>query len=182
MEQTKTSILLNNGDFFDFNDPFRHEFDIKTIAHALSHVCRYTGHSDKFYSVAEHSVLVSRIVPESAALAGLLHDASEAFCGDVSSPLKALLPEYKKIEEAVQEALFNYFNLSWPMPRSVHVADKQLYKAEREQIATGGVDNLWHTRTKIADVVITGMQPKDAKAFFLSRFNELTALRQKSAA
>src|SRR4051812_16341267 len=95
--QTKSAILLHNGDFFDFKDPRNHNYDIKAIAHALSNLCRYTGHSKRFYSVAEHCVLVSRLVDPRFAFEGLMHDASEAFCGDVASPLKKLLPGYARI-------------------------------------------------------------------------------------
>jgi hypothetical protein len=112
MEQTKSSITTLSGKFFDILKPEEYEYDIEEIATALSNLCRYTGHVNTFYSVAEHSVLVSRIVPERLALAGLLHDASEAYLGDVSSPLKKLLPEYKRIEDRVQRAIEELLDLA----------------------------------------------------------------------
>lgn len=121
-EQTKSSISTVSGRFFDILKPEDYEFDIDEIATALSNICRYTGHVNKFYSVAEHSVLVSRLVPSRLALAGLLHDASEAFVGDVSSPLKRLLPDYKRIEERVQEAIADQFGLPYPFPQEVHLS------------------------------------------------------------
>ena len=171
--QTVSSIALYNGDFFDFNDPESHDFDIDVISHALANICRFTGHTIRHYSVAEHSVLVSRLLPDRYALDGLMHDAAEAYIGDVSSPLKALLPEYRKIEEKVEKALARHFGTSYPMPDVVKAVDKSLYLAEVRQM-TYGSDKLW-SRDKVApDVMIAGMQAKDAKQFFLSRFRELT--------
>jgi len=100
-----TWITTNSGKRFDFTQPFDNTFDIHDIAHALAHINRFTGHTDQPYSVAQHSVYVSNIVPPRYALAGLMHDAAEAYLGDVSAPLKALLPEYKRIEHEVEMAL-----------------------------------------------------------------------------
>lgn len=172
-KQTKASIALANGSYLDYNNPSATDFDIGLIAHALSNICRYGGHSRKFYSVAEHSVLVSRVVPDDLALVGLLHDASEAFVGDMPSPLKKMCQSYRTIENRVQEAIANQFNLPYPFPHDVHVADKRVYLAERKQI-TDAEDKLWHTEYTPAEVTVTGMPPKDAKNFFLSRYEELT--------
>ena len=100
-------------------------------------MCRYTGHVTSFYSVAEHCVLVSHLVPSKYALCGLLHDASEAFVGDVASPLKKLLPEYQKIEDNIQKSIARNYDLPFPFPEEIHVADKQLYWTERQTIAPG---------------------------------------------
>lgn len=188
--QTKTAIALSNGDFFDFRKPHEHEFDIKSIGFALSNLCRYTGHVNpgKFYSVAEHCVLVSRVVPPKYALEGLLHDASEAYCGDVASPLKRLLPGYNRIEESVQEAISTYFGLTYPFPEEVHKADKALYIRERQTIANCGSDALWHTDVPAAEVEVLGLTPKKAYQLFMDRYEELTrnakgfaVLRKKAA-
>ena len=174
-EQTKSSISTVSGRFFDILKPEDYEFDIDEIATALSNICRYTGHVNKFYSVAEHSVLVSHLVPSRLALAGLLHDASEAFVGDVSSPLKKLLPEYKRIEERVQEAIADQVGLPYPFPQEVHEADKRMYWNERQNVAPGPKDTLWHTEFRAArKVTATGMSPIIAKRMFLSRYKEIT--------
>lgn len=167
--QVKNSISTYNGDFFDFDNPETFDYDIETIAHALSNICRYGGHSDKFYSVAEHSVLVSRVVPDHLRMCGLLHDASEAFVGDMPSPLKALCPDYREIEDRVQKAIALRYDLPYPFPPEIKYADKAVYKAERNQI-TSVSDQMWFTDIKPADVLVACMPPKDAKTFFLSTF------------
>lgn len=178
-EQTKSSITTLNGKYFDILKPEEYEYEIEEIASSLSNLCRYTGHVNSFYSVAEHSVLVSRLVPDSLALAGLLHDASEAFLGDVSSPLKKLLPEYKKIEDNVQKAIFNHFGLDYPMSDEIHVADKKMYWQERQEVANNGIkDTLWHQdRGAARKVKALGMSPHMAKRMFLARYKQI--IKQK---
>ena len=175
MQQTESCISTVSGRFFDLLAPEDYEYDISEIGHALSHICRYTGHANKFYSVAEHSVLVSRIVPSHLSLCGLLHDASEAFVGDVSSPLKKLLPEYKKIEEAIQKSIANYFNLPYPFPKEIHEADKRMYWQERQSIADNGIrDKLWHQDLRATrKVEALGMSPTMANRMFMARYYEI---------
>lgn len=107
-----STILLANGRYFDLLNPVVYPSDIDAIAHALAHTCRFAGHTREFYSVAQHSVLVASLMPPGLELIGLLHDAAEAFVGDVSTPLKALLPDYKEIERRVQYAVYKAFNLT----------------------------------------------------------------------
>ena len=173
MEQTPSCITIHGGGYFDILAPERGEYGIETIANALSNLCRYTGHVDRFYSVAEHSVLVSRMVPERYAMEGLLHDASEAFVGDVSSPLKKLLPDYKRIEENVQADIARRFNLVYPFPHEIHDADKRIYWAERQNISPGR-DGLWHQEYRASrKYKPEGWQPAKAKREFLKRYREL---------
>lgn len=178
--QTKSAILLSNGDFFDFLDPSNHTFDIESIATALSNLCRYTGHVKNFYSVAEHCYIVSLLVPEQYALEGLMHDASEAYCGDVASPLKALVPEYKKIELGVQEAIAKFYNLRYPFPKCIHEADKIAYVTERQSVSDTGQDNMWHTGFRPEHITIVGHPPEVARKLFINRFRSLTSDRAAS--
>lgn len=106
-----TWIETRSGKRFDYDNPSPDSIDIDDIAYALSNLCRFTGHV-RFFSVAEHSVLVAgRVAPE-LRLAALLHDASEAYLGDIASPLKYLLPDYKRIEARVEACIFDRFNIS----------------------------------------------------------------------
>lgn len=84
---------------------FHPEFDIVDIAHSLSRQCRFTGHTKRFYSIAEHSCLVHSIMGYfdlGSQLEGLMHDAQEAYLADIASPFKALLPDYKALEKRIE--------------------------------------------------------------------------------
>jgi len=101
-------FLTASGKRFWPLDPRPEDICIEDIAHALSHICRFGGHVREPYSVAQHSVIVSMIVKPENALYGLLHDAAEAYAGDMVRPLKRGMPAYRSIESAV----------SGPMPET----------------------------------------------------------------
>lgn len=105
----ETWIETRSGIKVDVQDPKPEQFDIKDIAYALSNTCRFNGHSAGFYSVAEHSVAVALRLPTHLRLAGLLHDATEAYLGDIPSPIKQFLPDYKAIEARFETALAEKF-------------------------------------------------------------------------
>lgn len=94
-------------------DPRPEEIHIDDIAHALSNACRFAGHVQKFYSVAEHSVRVARLAgtDRKMALAGLLHDAAEAYVVDIPRPLKRHLRGYKEIEARVARMIERRFDM-----------------------------------------------------------------------
>jgi hypothetical protein len=91
--------------------------DIYDIAHSLANQCRYNGHCARYYSVAQHSVLAADLLkPDGArpAMLGLLHDAAEAYIGDVTRPVKALLPDVRRIEQAVQRRILSAMEIDDP--------------------------------------------------------------------
>lgn len=173
----KPNILTSSGTYFDFLEPEKSIIDIETIAHALSHICRFTGHVKKFYSVAEHSVLVSYLTPPEHAWAGLLHDAAEAYIGDVVAPLKRLLPDYKVIEARVESAVLANFGLPAELPAAVKLADLCALATEQRDLMPAH-DDAWEWETipgvQPSEQSIVPMSPKVAKAFFLMRFKQLT--------
>lgn len=125
------TIRTRVGTYFDFENPEGSEVVLADIAHALGNLCRFTGHTRWFYSVAEHSVHCSFLVPEKDAAAALMHDAVEAYVGDVSRPLKSLLPGYKEIEQRVERAVLSRFGIAHPLPESVKRADMMMLRLEQ---------------------------------------------------
>jgi hypothetical protein len=161
-------------------DPRADEIRIEDIAHALAQQCRFGGHCRSFYSVAEHSVRVSRVVPPQDALWGLLHDGSEAYCVDVPRPLKRHLSEYGVIENRLMLAICERFRLPVTMPASVKRADQVLLNTEKRDL-TGPAPAPWTVAqgmpTEPLQERIEPWSPFEAKARFLARFYELEAER-----
>lgn len=104
-------IQTLSGKHFNYLDIQHDDIVIEDIATALSHLCRFAGHLPEFYSVGQHSVLTSHLVPQEFALEALLHDAAEAYLQDIPSPLKRLLPDYQVIEARVDAAIRQKFGL-----------------------------------------------------------------------
>ncbi len=119
---------------FDPINPDPEQIDIRDIAHALSLVNRFGGHTEYAYSVAQHSVIVARNVPRPDALWGLLHDASEAYLADICRPVKPFIQGYKEAEEKLMRAIAERFDLPWPCPESVHVADRNALQTEMRDL------------------------------------------------
>ena len=166
------TIRLVSGRYFDFEDPEASDFGISDIAHGLSHLCRFTGHTVRFYSVAEHSVHCSHLVPPGDALSALLHDAPEAFLGDVSRPLKSLLPDYRAIERRVERAILPRFGIGI-LPPSVKVADMQMLRAEQVQAMRSSEQWTDLEGVNMPEVQLRFWDPVDARIAFLDRFAEL---------
>ena len=100
------------GKKFFFLAPSAFDIRITDIAHSLAMRCRFNGHVKHFYSVAEHSVHVSHQVPAQYAMAALLHDAAEAYIGDMVSPLKNEMPQFRTIEHRIDAAVRRRFNVA----------------------------------------------------------------------
>lgn len=161
-------IILRSGIIFDLMRPERSQFEISDIAHSLSNQCRFGGHTPFFYSVAQHSVLVSDLLPPELRLAGLLHDAAEAYIGDLTAPLKHLLPDYLAIEQSVERALFSAFGIDYPLHPDVKLADRQVLAAELRD---------FFKDTNHAASQLPKIDPLDsllAEALFIDRFCDLT--------
>ena len=153
-------------------DPRPEDFDIQDIAHALSNVCRFTGHCTSFYSVAQHSVSVARSLPPKLQLQGLLHDGSEAYLCDVARPVKPLLRGYKAIERGVSLQL----NRAFGLPDSLH----ELVKARDNAILADEAAALmntppapWAFYAEPLGIDIDPLPPLAARSAFLQAFYTL---------
>jgi len=146
------------------------EVKICDIAHALSNICRFTGHTDEFYSVAQHCVLVSEQVPLEHAFAALLHDASEAYLSDIAMPVKPWLLNYRQVELNLMLAISLAFDFDWPPDESIHQADMRLQATEARDLMGGtkfdGLPDPYPFK-------IEPWEPKKARSMFMRRFKEL---------
>ena len=158
-------------------DPRAEDVNLQDIAHALSMLCRYTGHVDRFYSVAEHSWHVSYLVSKPNALAGLLHDATEAYTNDISRPLKRSLPEYQQLENLNWLAIAQAFGLPDELPVEVHEADRNMLSVEKSALLKPLPE--WETDFgwPRLPVKVFAWRPEVAERMFLQRFYELDAMR-----
>lgn len=118
-------------------DPRPDEVDIADIVHSLSNQCRFAGHCESFYSVAQHSMIVADLVPDGDRRWALLHDAAEAYLVDLPRPIKrgsAMGEEYSRVEDRLLRVIAERFDLSWPMPESVKHADEVALATEARDL------------------------------------------------
>lgn len=158
-------------------DPRPEDVRIVDIAHALSMGCRYSGHTRFFYSIAEHSILVSEVLPPELKLAGLMHDAPEAYIHDISGPLKRSLPDYRRVEDLNWRVIAEKFGLDYDMHPSIHQADVAVLLTEMKHLLP---PFQWDhgMQGEPADVQIMCLSPEEAESLFLHRFFELTKGQQ----
>lgn len=156
--------------------PRPEDVDILDIAHSLSQICRFTGHTREFYSVAQHSLIVCDLVPDVFKFTALMHDAPEAYVGDMSKPLKRQLPSFVSAENRVWKAICG----KWPalllsLPLEVKQADVTALATERRDVLANGYANAWLSVDTVTPAVfrIQPMPPKNAERLFLKRFREL---------
>lgn len=181
VDPTKAWIITFSGKKFYHLAPTPDMVDIGDIAHSLSMLCRWTGHTRFHYSVAQHSVYASKICPPEIAFAILMHDASEAYLGDMNRPLKhftAAGPAYLKIEEKVEEVIFKKFGVPFPLPAAVKEFDTRMLYTEKAQLmtvteATKYEAKKWGQDETVANIRIERWTPKQAEKSFLRRFHEL---------
>lgn len=132
----KTVSLLRSGVYLDLSDPDYSRVHINDIAAGLARECRFAGQMTGFYPVAQHCVLGSMIAPNHFKYAFLMHDAAEAIIKDIPSPLKALLPDYRKIEAMHEKRLFERFQvpMTKAMKEEVKIIDRIMLAAENHVI------------------------------------------------
>jgi hypothetical protein len=173
--ENEIRLTVHTGAVLNLRELALDDIRIEDIAHSLAHTCRFAGHCPTFYTVAQHSVTVSEMVPAEHALAALLHDGSEAYLGDVTHFLKHApeLAGYRAIEAQVQALIFERFGCPREMHEKIKLADRTLTDLEwrqmmmREQFAC------------FAPIIPVGFHT--ARQAFLRRFVELMAARGQRA-
>lgn len=176
-------IGLLSGAQFNYNKPEESDVTLDDLASALSNICRFSGHLPCFYSVAQHLVNTSRLVPVELAFDALMHDTAEAFTNDLPTPLKWSLPIFKELETKIESAMSKKFGFNYPYDPAVKTADTQMLVLEKRFVKMDErvwpmyegieVDHLRHL------VDLKPWQPCRAKREFLERYEELTRDRDE---
>jgi hypothetical protein len=163
-QDTKDSltVVTNSGTMLNAINPNPDDLLIEDIAHALSMQCRFAGHTDEFYSIAQHSIICSMFAPPGLELEALLHDASEAYIQDITRPLKNKLKGYKAIESKLMKAIAKKFGFNWPLLPGIKDIDNEVLKIE--------FDCFILSKKK----TIKAMTPRMAKKTFLQIFHKLS--------
>ena len=151
------------------------------IAHSLSMQCRYNGHTARFYSVAEHSVLLAEYALAQGRRAQevmtvLLHDASEAYVGDMVRPLKPFMGNFVDAENHIQRVICEKFDLIYPFPDWLKEIDRRILMDERAQIMNASGHN-WEIEAEPLGVTIKGMDPAAAFTAFERFYDMLNLVR-----
>lgn len=153
---------------------------IHDIGHALAMKCRWNGHCRKFYSVAEHSVRLSRLVSPRWAFEALMHDAAEAYLPDVPRPIKAHIGTYgvtparsfRDLEHEIMCLIAGCFELTYPSPDEIHAADLRLLVTEGRDLMAPPPEP-WGIGAEPFAEIITPWTPEGSEACFRHRFIEL---------
>jgi hypothetical protein len=173
-------IQTFTGRRFHYADMQPSDVHILDIAHALSMLCRYGGHSRMFYSVAEHSVLLCDALRAAGEdvhvqLAGLMHDSTEAYCVDIPRPLKRMLSDYKAFENRAWDVIASRFGLMPELPAIVHEYDTRMLITERPVLFESPIPWPRYEEVKpLPGVLLHCAEPWKAKLAFLKRFHFLT--------
>lgn len=171
MRPGKTDIGVYSGGFFDVFNPNPDDIRIEDIAHALSLTCRWGGHCREFYSVAQHCVHVSDLLPLDLALQGLLHDAAEAYMGDVPRPIKHNIPAFGEQEDKVLRVIWDKFGLEGQeMHEQIHAMDNRVLHWEAHELL---VEHEW-ADNPYPNMPLSPWKPHDAEDMFLIAYEELT--------
>lgn len=140
-------FITYSGQAMEVYAPRPEQIFLKDIAHHLAHICRFGGAVATFYSVADHSVYVSKLVPQHLAKKALLHDAAEAYLGDVIKPLKNCLEEYERIEAIWEACIAKRFGLDSLKDPLIKRADIMAVQAERRDLLKSDGNRPWNANT-----------------------------------
>lgn len=177
-------ILTYTGQTFDLRQPSALHINALDIGHALANQCRFTGHTRRFYSAAQHSLLVCQVVKTmtddpAMHLAAILHDATEAYLADIASPVKPLLSNYAELERGVWRAICRRYGLAAfaeALPAEVKHADLILLATEKRDLMPAHPAP-WPILDGIPsmDETIVPMQPGEATDAFLQELGQCLA-------
>lgn len=168
-----TWIQTATGNKFDYANPRVDSISRIDIAHALDKMPRFAGHLNSNYTVADHCLNLSLLVPEHPLfkLQALLHDAAEAYTMDIPTPLKDLLDnKFRRIEINIESAIFEHFNVPYPLSAEIKRYDAALCRAEAFHLSHNPPLENWHEKMSDINLPSTYVQVWD-KGDYLSMLN-----------
>ena len=170
-------VQTYSGIRFNLFNPSLDDIRIEDIAHSLSNLARFNGHTAKFYSVAQHSVYCALKAPERLALAALLHDATEAYLGDIVSPLKSFLCDYLPFENRLYNLIAKkYLPVCLTVDDYKEISNIDLRMLATEKFQLMGYDLEWESLKDISgySILIEYMSPNSAEKAFLACFKRFS--------
>uniref|UniRef100_I2PWP0 HD superfamily hydrolase n=1 Tax=Desulfovibrio sp. U5L TaxID=596152 RepID=I2PWP0_9BACT len=169
-----------SGSLFDVLDHTTRDINIRDIAHSLSMQCRFGGHCQRYYSLAEHCVILSRLVDKRLALCALLHEAAHAYVQEMSVPLRPLLEGYQELAQRIWGTVAKRFHLPATLPEAIRKSDLRLLATEIEFLLLPtpkpwlpGVRPYTLEALGIKHSKQLGLLPREARQHYLERFAEL---------
>jgi hypothetical protein len=157
----KTGIVTtHSGIEIDLRNLDISKVTVYDIAHTLSHICRWNGIPEDYFSVAEHSVMVAERLPKKDRLGGLMHDSEEFLVGDNITPLKDVIPELRLLGNRIRDLLLIKYGVPYN-EEAIKAADRAQLEWERDNI----IDN----------ELYVGLPPKKARALFVDKFIEYSS-------
>jgi hypothetical protein len=185
------TIMLGSGSYFDFADPVHSEITIEDVAYGLAFACRFAGQAVSratgkrvFYSVAEHCVRMSYIVPQGFEYDALMHELGEPTCGDMTGPLKSLCPDYKAVEKRCEAAGLARFGVAMSDPLLIKRFDLIMLATEKRDLMPMSDAHRWEW-VKGAEPLPDVIEPwdaYDAAERFLDRYSDLRGMPHRPPA
>lgn len=189
-----THISTFLGNRFYPEEPRIDRVNLEDIAHGLAYQCRFNGQTRVFYSVAQHSLMVASVLPAPLHRAALLHDAAEAYLGDVVKPLKRLLPDFARIEDGVTALIAQAFGVDFgsgdaQAPETRRAIHRAIKHADMVALATEKRDLMPHSTEAWSYLEgidplpqpIAPLAPHEAKQAFLDAWQRAEALHRADA-
>ncbi|MEH0295844.1 hypothetical protein V6R98_27180 [Agrobacterium sp. CCNWLW71] len=174
------TILLGSGTYFDFENPEAAELTIEDVAYSLAFQSRFTGQCVSrrtgkrvYYSIAQHCVIMAHYAEPQHKLAALMHEVSEATCGDMNAPLKGICPDYKKVEKRCQVAGLRRFGITVSNPAYIKHLDMRMLATERRDLMAWNGEQWTGTAEPFEAEIVPCQNPHVAAETFLATFDIL---------
>lgn len=181
------TILLGSGSYYDYENPEDSFLTIEDVAYGLGFTCRFRGQCVEratgqrvFYSVADHCVIMSHVVPPELAFDALMHEIGETTCGDTPGPLKAICPDIKMVEKLCEVAGFSQYGVAMSDKKTIKHYDLCMLATERRDLTVWrGETWAWLDLPGIMPLpqVIVPRSPEASAVAFIERYQELAASR-----